>query len=366
MERAGGDYYPKLQASVPFTPVTGRRFLTRTRDEDTRDAVARGGRAAVKELDASSLHVTFLTEEEWRAAGEAGYLLRTDQQFHWENRGYADFDQFLGELSSSKRKNLRKERAAVREAGIEFDWLTGRDITEAALGRLLRVLHGHRRAQMGASLSHARFLQPGRRKHGRPDPAGHGAARWTSIAGALNFFGDGVLFGRNWGCSEFVPFLHFETCYYQAIDFAIARGLTKVEAGAQGEHKLLRGYHAGPTYSAHYIAHPGLRRAVDRLSAASARRSPSISRNSRSTAPFRKERLNMAYDPNNIFAKILRGELPSVKIYEDDKTLALMDIMPSAEGHTLVIPKEAAESILDLSPEGPRADRDDAEGRQRR
>ena len=261
LERAGGDYYPKLQASVPFTPATGRRFLTKS--DDARAALLMAGRAAVKELDASSLHVTFLTEEEWHAAGEAGYLLRADQQFHWQNRGYTSFDQFLAELSSSKRKNLRKERDAVRAAGVEFDWLTGSDLTEAHWDAFFEF-----------------YMDTGGRKWGHPyltrdffSRVGKSMADQIllvmarmgrrPIAGALSFFGDGVLYGRNWGCSEFVPFLHFETCYYQAIEFAIARGLTKVEAGAQGEHKLLRGYLPVATHSAHYIAHPGLRRAVD-------------------------------------------------------------------------------------------------------
>ena len=220
------------------------------------------GASAVKELEASSLHVTFLTEAEWHRAGDAGYLLRADQQFHWENRGYANFDEFLGALSSSKRKNLRKERAAVRAAGVEFDWLTGSDLTEAAWDCFFEFYMdtGSRKwgrpyltreffSRVGQSMADQILLIIARRD-GRP------------IAGALNFFGDGVLFGRNWGAIEYIPFLHFETCYYQAIEFAIARGLSKVEAGAQGEHKLLRGYLPAQTYSAHYIAHPGLRRAV--------------------------------------------------------------------------------------------------------
>ena len=265
LERAGGDYYPKLQASVPFTPATGRRFLVsdREREDAIRAALLATGQTAVKELKASSLHITFLTETEWRAAGEAGYLLRTDQQFHWENRAYSSFEQFLGELSSAKRKNLRKEREAVRAEGVEFDWLTGRDLTEAVWDRFF-----------------AFYMDTGGRKWGHPyltrdffSRVGQSMAdqilvvlakrSGRYIAGALNFSGEGVLYGRNWGCTEFVPFLHFETCYYQAIAFAIARGLKRVEAGAQGAHKLLRGYMPAATYSAHYIAHPGLRRAVD-------------------------------------------------------------------------------------------------------
>ena len=264
LERAGGDYYPKLQASVPFTPVTGRRFLVRAGVDcaSTRTMLLAGGAAAVKELGASSLHITFLTREEWDAAGAAGLLQRTDQQFHWHNRGYETFDQFLSELSSSKRKNLRKERAAVREAGIEFDWLTGSDLKESHWDRFFEF-----------------YMDTGSRKWGRPYLTRDFFSRIGTdmpeqvvlimarrgkryVAGALNFSGSGALFGRNWGSTEYLPFLHFETCYYQAIDFAIANRLKTVEAGAQGAHKLLRGYLPTATYSAHYIAHPGLRRAV--------------------------------------------------------------------------------------------------------
>ena len=263
-ERAGGSYYPKLQASVPFTPVTGPRLLVAeyAEKDSIRTMLLAAGASAVKELHASSLHITFLTEEEWGAAGELGYLQRTDQQFHWENRGYANFDQFLAELSSSKRKNLRKERASVREAGVTFDWLTGSDLTEAVWDQFF-----------------AFYMDTGGRKWGRPyltreffsrigesmgDQILLVVARMgqRAIAGALNLFGEGVLFGRNWGAIAQLPFLHFETCYYQAIDFAIERKFRKVEAGAQGAHKLMRGYMPTPTYSAHYIAHAGLRRAV--------------------------------------------------------------------------------------------------------
>jgi len=258
--RAGGDYYPKLQASVPFTPVTGRRLLAAS--EETRNALLMTGAAATKDLDASSLHITFLTEAEWKEAGALGYLQRMDQQYHWENRGYASFDQFLGELSSSKRKNLRKERASVRAEGVEFDWLSGADITEGHWDVFFEfyIDTGGRKwghpyltreffSRVGASMGEQVVLILAKR-NGR------------YIAGALNFAGGGAIYGRNWGCTEYIPFLHFETCYYQAIDYAIAKGLSKVEAGAQGAHKFLRGYMPVPTYSAHFIAHPGLRRAV--------------------------------------------------------------------------------------------------------
>jgi uncharacterized protein len=263
LERAGGDYYPKLQCSVPFTPVTGPRILTR--DAGNRALLLKAGKAAADQIGASSLHITFLEKAEWEAAGREGYLLRNDRQFHWRNRGYDNFEQFLGELSSSKRKNLRKERASVAREGITFDWLSGRDITEAHWDRFFEFYMdtGSRKwghpyltrsffSRIGANMADQILLIMARR--GR-----------TYIAGALNLMGEGVLYGRNWGALEYVPFLHFETCYYQAIDFAIARGLSKVEAGAQGEHKLLRGYMPEETYSAHHIAHKGLRRAVDQF-----------------------------------------------------------------------------------------------------
>jgi hypothetical protein len=264
LQRAGGHYYPKLQASVPFTPVTGPRLLAAacTHREEIWQALLSFGSLAVERLNASSLHITFMTEQEWGAASTRRFLQRTGQQFHWENRGYSSFDDFLGELSSSRRKNLRKERAAVREAGISFQWVSGRDITETHWDEFFGF-----------------YIETGSQKWGTPYLTREffsrvGASMGDSIllvlalrgrhaiAGALNFFGEGVLFGRNWGAGEFIPFLHFETCYYQAIDFAIAKGLRKVEAGAQGPHKLLRGYTPVATRSAHFIAHPGLRRAV--------------------------------------------------------------------------------------------------------
>ncbi|HWU27057.1 MAG TPA: GNAT family N-acetyltransferase [Rhizomicrobium sp.] len=263
-ERAGGRYYPKLQASVPFTPVTGPRFLVADpkRIDEVRNRLLHTAAAAVKETGASSLHITFLTEEEWNAAGAAHYLQRTDQQFHWENRGYDSFDQFLADLSSSKRKNLRKERAAVRDAGITFDWLTGSDLTEEVWDVFFDFYTdtGSRKwghpyltreffSRIGASMGEQVLLVVARLNGRR-------------IAGALNFFGGGVLFGRNWGAIEQIPFLHFEACYYQAIEFAIARKFRMVEAGAQGAHKLLRGYLPRATYSAHFIAHAGLKHAV--------------------------------------------------------------------------------------------------------
>ncbi len=214
------------------------------------------------QVDASSLHITFLREKEWRLAGDAGFLLRTDQQFHWENRGYGSFNDFLTDLSSAKRKNLRKERASVAADGVQFEWHTGANIAEAVWDAFFEcyTVTGSRKwndpyltrdffSRIGSTMGEQILLIMA--KHDG-----------SYIAGALNFFDGDTLYGRNWGCVGHVPFLHFETCYYQAIDAAIIKGLRRVEAGAQGGHKLLRGYMPTPTYSAHYILHEGLRRAV--------------------------------------------------------------------------------------------------------
>ncbi len=262
-ERAGGSYYPKIQVSVPFTPVTGRRMLVAPGAEEAGFAALREGLEALRHgTDASSVHATFVTKPEWDALGSAGYLRRTDRQFHFDNPGYADFEAFLAALASRKRKMIRRERKDALAPGIAVEWLTGRDITEAHWDAFF-----------------AFYMDTGSRKWGRPylnrrffSLIGESMAERVLlvmakragryVAGAINFIGDDALYGRNWGCVEEHPFLHFEVCYYQAIDFAIQRKLSRVEAGAQGEHKLARGYRAVPTYSAHRIADPRLARAV--------------------------------------------------------------------------------------------------------
>ncbi|HEY4266062.1 MAG TPA: GNAT family N-acetyltransferase [Micropepsaceae bacterium] len=263
-ERAGGRYYPKLQASVPFTPATGRRLLIAAGENEIQagQILLDAAESAVDQLRASSLHITFMTEREWDLAGTRGFLRRTDKQFHWENRGYDSFGAFLDDLSSAKRKNMRKERASILAEGVSFEWLTGSDLTETVWDEFFScyTTTGNQKwnppyltreffSRVGMSMGEQILLVMAKRD-GR------------YIAGALNFFDGVTLYGRNWGAIGYVPLLHFETCYYQAIDFAISKGLARVEAGAQGGHKLLRGYLPKPTYSAHYIAHPGLRRAV--------------------------------------------------------------------------------------------------------
>jgi predicted N-acyltransferase len=262
--RAGGRYYPKLQASVPFTPVTGPRLLVRAGGSPVeRDAVLlEAGRTLTEELGVSSLHITFMTRAEWELAGRLGYLRRTDQQFHWLNEGYETFDDFLDALSSRKRKTIRKERRAALEDDIEIEWVTGSDLTEAHWDAFFAFYTdtGDRKwgmpyltrecfSLLGQSMADQLLLVLAKRDG-------------DYIAGALNVIGADTLYGRYWGATETRGFLHFEVCYYQAIDYAIAHGLARVEAGAQGSHKLARGYLPAETYSAHYIADPGLRRAV--------------------------------------------------------------------------------------------------------
>lgn len=258
--RAGGAYYPKLQGCVPFTPATGPRLLLR--DPALGPVLTLAAEQIVRNNGLSSAHATFIEATQIERFEAAGWLVRTDQQFHWDNAGYACFEDFLGALASRKRKAIRKERDAALADGISVRHLTGRDLTEAHWDIFWRF-----------------YQDTGNRKWGRPyltraffsivteRMADHILLMFAyrgdrAIAGALNFIGGEALYGRYWGCSEEVPFLHFELCYYQAIDWAIAHRRRRVEAGAQGEHKLARGYLPTTTYSAHFIADTGFRRAV--------------------------------------------------------------------------------------------------------
>ena len=257
--RAGGQYYPKLQISVPFSPVPGPRLLLR--DTALAAPLIAATETLVRDNDLSSAHATFVEEGQVPLFEAADWLIRTDRQFHWHNRGYASFDDFLGALSSRKRKSIRKERAAAVE-GLEVVQLTGAAIREEHWDAFWRFYQDTSNRKWGRPyLSRQFFALLGERmsdrvllimafRDGKP------------IAGALNLIGSDALYGRNWGALEDVPFLHFELCDYQAIDAAIARGLQRVEAGAQGEHKLARGYEPVTTWSAHFIPNPGFRRAV--------------------------------------------------------------------------------------------------------
>jgi predicted N-acyltransferase len=263
-QRAGGRYYPKLLSAAPFTPATGARLLARP-DVDAGEAraVLLGGALAVcREYGASSLHVNFPTEPEWRWMGGQGLALREGQQYHWRNEGYGDFDDFLAALSSGRRKTIRRERRDA-QAGLEILPLTGAELTEEHWDAFFAFYMDTGSRKWGRPYLNRRFfslLQERMADRVLLVMARRGR-RW--IAGALNLIGDDCLFGRNWGCVEDVPFLHFELCYYQAIEWAIARGLPRVEAGAQGEHKIARGYLPAPVYSAHYIADPALREPVE-------------------------------------------------------------------------------------------------------
>ncbi len=263
--RAGLEYYPKVQVSVPFTPATGRRLLVSPDGgEAALNALILGLRSWRAKIDASSIHVTFPTKQEWDALGRNGFLQRTGQQFHFINKGYADFDAFLADLNSRKRKMIRRERKdALAEGGIEIELLTGTDITEAHWDAFFDFYQDTGSRKWGHPyLTRAFFSEIGQtmRDHVLLVMA---KRRKRYIAGAINFIGKDALYGRNWGCIEEHPFLHFEVCYYQAIDYAITHGLARVEAGAQGEHKLARGYVAVPTYSAHDIADKRFARAID-------------------------------------------------------------------------------------------------------
>ena len=259
-QRAGGAYYPKLQIAAPFTPATGPRLLTR--DPAYAPALLAAAEKLCEMHDLSSAHATFVEPAQIPLFEAAGWLIRSDIQFHWYNRGYASFDDFLAALSSRKRKAIRKERAAAQE-GVDIRSFSGNDI---------RPEHWDAFWQF--------YQDTGSRKWGRPYLTRAAFVRFgetmgedivlmlafmdgTPIAGALNFLGREALYGRYWGCSLDKPFLHFELCYYQAIDLAIARGLSRVEAGAQGPHKLARGYEPVQTVSAHWIADPGFRAAIE-------------------------------------------------------------------------------------------------------
>jgi predicted N-acyltransferase len=297
-ERAGGQYYPKLQVSVPFTPATGRRLLARPGPDrqQTEDQIAAALVEITNQLGLSSCHMTFLPEDQWNHLGDIGFLQRTDQQFHWEDDGYGDFDGFLNALASRKRKNLKKERTRAIENDIEIEWVTGSDITEDHWDAFFTFYMDTGSRKWGSPyLTRTCFSMLGEtvpddlllilaKRHGR------------YIAGALNMIGSETLFGRYWGCTEHHDFLHFEVCYYQAIDFALSRGLKRVEAGAQGSHKLARGYVPKLTYSAHYIPNPSFRDAVDNYLANERRHVAADADMLLDHAPFKKTKQNTPQD----------------------------------------------------------------------
>lgn len=259
-EQAGGRYYPKLQVAVPFSPVPGPRLLARTAKDASEFAAAL--EATTQASSCSSAHITFCTDAEWNHLGQAGWLQRLGIQFHWENRGYGNFDDFLEDLSSRKRKAIRRERREA-QAGLTFRIVHGPEITPALWAKFYEFYLSTVERKWGNNYLTETFFPLLSQRLGDKVVLMLAERNGKPIAGALNLRGDGILHGRNWGCVEDVPFLHFELCYYQAIEYAITHGLKRVEAGAQGEHKIQRGYLPQPTYSAHFIVHPGLRAAVE-------------------------------------------------------------------------------------------------------
>lgn len=289
--RAGGTYYPKLQVSVPFTPATARKFLIAPEADPAtiRPALINGLESLRERIEGSSIHATFLTPADRDAFLDRGFALRMDQQFHFTNRGYRHFDDFLAGLASRKRKVLKRERREALANDITIEWVTGKDLTEAHWDAFF-----------------AFYMDTGNRKWGSPyltrrffSLIGETMAEKTllvmakragrAIASALNFIGGNTLYGRNWGAIEHHPFLHFELCYYQAIDFAIAHGLARVEAGAQGEHKLARGYEPVRTYSAHRFADAGFQRAISAYLDRERRHVDAVQAELETLTPFRRE-----------------------------------------------------------------------------
>ncbi len=269
-ERAGGRYYPKLQASVPFTPATGPRFLVNPSgipEERSllKAALADGLVQITEKMGLSSAHVTFLTTEDAAVAEAENFLVRHDQQFHWHNDNYSSFDHFLGQLSSRKRKQIRKERKTVAASDIEIETLTGNDITEHHWDAFFRFYMDTGARKWGQPYLTREFFSEISRTLSDRIVLFMCTRNGREIAAALNFLGSDTIFGRQWGCIEDHPCLHFEACYYRAIDYAIEHGLKTVEAGAQGPHKLARGYQPVKTNSVHYIANPSFRDAVARF-----------------------------------------------------------------------------------------------------
>jgi hypothetical protein len=257
--RAGGSYYPKLQVSVPFTPVTGPRLLASS--NETKSLLFKGLEALCTQRNASSAHITFLPEKD---TDVAGWIRRTDIQFHWHNQNFACFDDFLASLASRKRKNIHKERQQVADAGITFEWVTGIDLKEHHWDAFFDFYQDTGSRKWGSPYLTRQFFSLIGQSMAQDILLVMAKRRGRYIAGALNFIGSHALFGRNWGAVEHHACLHFETCYYQAIAFAIERKLARVEAGAQGPHKLARGYLPSITYSLHFFENRHLAKAVER------------------------------------------------------------------------------------------------------
>ena len=264
-EQAGGQYYPKLLSGIPFTPVPGPRLLYRPENAEMASHLIAAFQQIVRNHDLSSAHINFITEAERDNLANAGWLIRKGLQFHWHNQNYKNFDDFLASLSSRKRKNIRKERQSLASQGIEFHALTGTDIQPEDWDDFYRFYLATIDKKWGGAYLTRDFFSQIAESLADNILLVMASQNGERIAGALNFIGQDTLYGRNWGCIREYPNLHFETCYYQALEFAISRGLKKVEAGAQGFHKVQRGYLPVYTYSAHWLPDEGFSRAVSRF-----------------------------------------------------------------------------------------------------
>jgi len=262
LERTGENYYPKLQVAVPFSPVPGPRLLRRPGTGVPIATLANALEQACGSLGLSSVHITFCTRSEWEGLGAAGWLQRIGMQFHWQNEDYGSFEDFLAALSSRKRKVLRRERRDANAAGLTFHTLSGAEITQRHWDAFYAFYRSTVDRKWGSAYLTRSFFSLLSERLGEKVVLMFADNAGKPVAGALNLAGADALYGRNWGCRGDWPFLHFELCYYRAIDWAIAHGLKRVEAGAQGRHKIQRGYLPRHTYSAHWITHKGLRRAV--------------------------------------------------------------------------------------------------------
>jgi len=263
-QRAGKNYYPKLQSSIPFTPATGRRLLVcdGQNPAEIQTQLMNGALQVAEEMDVSSLHLTFLPKPEWDSLGAMGLLQRMDQQYHWENQRYANFEAFLDALTSKKRKNIRRERKQALENNISVELLQGEAIKEHHWDAFYTFYMDTGDRKWGTPYLSREFFSLVSASMATDILLIMASRNGQYIAGALNFVGSETLYGRNWGCIEHHRFLHFEICYYQAIEYAIDHGLKFVEAGAQGAHKIARGYVPRATFSAHWIKDEGFRAAV--------------------------------------------------------------------------------------------------------
>jgi predicted N-acyltransferase len=266
-ERAGGNYYPKLQCSIPFTPVTGARLMIRDvynsiHKQELRKILASGMIELVKKLKISSVHITFPNHTEWQEISGLGFLQRTSQQFHWENQDFKTFDDFLEKLTSRKRKAIKKERKSVSDLGLTIQTLSGKEITDYHWDAFFKFYLSTIEKKWGQNYLQRNFFSLLGEKMGNKIVLIAVEENKKLVAGALNLRDDNTLYGRNWGCLKTHKYLHFETCYYQAIEYAINNNLKWVEAGAQGQHKIQRGYLPTQTFSLHWVADPSLRKAL--------------------------------------------------------------------------------------------------------